>query len=308
MGNFNIRQLPMNTASDKSAKDNNFRGLTVAGNVVYMTKGSGGNGIDTVYFLDTSGTACPTTTAGGGVGIPAPGASLPAVSGFTSPTYSTNDTALGLTKKNPGLTPTNMCVLNGFPTDLAKNAGDASDYPFGLWFANPTTLYVADEGSGNNAFSAAANTYTAAAASLSAGLQKWIFDGTEWKLAYTIQNGLNLGIPYSVADDATGNSYPTGDNTYVDSSGKVQTGPWTPAIDGLRNLTGRVNRNGTVSLWATTSTVSWSGDQGADPNGLVAVTDTLSATTLPTGESFSTVVAPTYGQVVRGVSFTPGTK
>ena len=165
-----------------------------------------------------------------------------------------------------------------------------------------------NEGSGDNAFSPATNTYTAAAASTTAGLQKWVFDGTAWKLAYTIQNGLNLGVPYSVANDAKGNSYPTGDNTYVDSKGKVQTGPWAPATDGLRNLTGRVNANGTVSLWATTSTVSWSGDQGADPNGLVAVTDNLSATTLPAGESFSTVVAPTYGQVVRGVSFTPGTK
>jgi len=88
----------------------------------------------------------------------------------------------------------------------------------------------------------------------------------------------------------------------------VQTGPWAPATDGLRNLTGQVNANGAVSLWATTSTVSWSGDQGADPNGLVAVTDNLSATPLPAGESFSTVVAPTYGQVVRGVSLTPVTK
>jgi hypothetical protein len=69
-----------------------------------------------------------------------------------------------------------------------------------------------------------------------------------------------------------------------------------------------VKANGTVTLWATTSTVSWSGDQGADPNGLMSVTDQLSATTPPAGESFSTVVAPTYGQVVRGVSFTPGTR
>ena len=49
-------------------------------------------------------------------------------------------------------------------------------------------------------------------------------------------------------------------------------------------------------------------EQGADPNALVSVTDDLSATTLPAGDGFSTVVAPTYGQVVRGVSFTPGTR
>jgi hypothetical protein len=167
-------------------------------------------------------------------------------------------------------------MLNGFPTDLARSATDASDYPFGIWFADPTTLYVADEGSGDNTFSTTTNTYTAAGASTTAGLQKWVFDGTAWRLAYTIQNGLSLGTPYSVAKDAEDHSYPTGDNTYVDSKGQVHTGPWTPATDGLRNLTGRVNANGTVTLWATTSTVSWSGDQGADPNAVVSVTDDLS--------------------------------
>ena len=45
-----------------------------------------------------------------------------------------------------------MCVLKGFPTALAANATDASDYPFGIWFANPTTLYVADEGAGDNTY------------------------------------------------------------------------------------------------------------------------------------------------------------
>jgi hypothetical protein len=55
-----------------------------------------------------------------------------------------------------------------------------------------------------------------------------------------------------------------------------------------------------------TSTVSGSGDQGADPNQLVAINDRQSATMLPAGESFHTVMAPRYGRVVRGVSLTPG--
>jgi hypothetical protein len=88
---------------------------------LYYTKGSGSNGVDTVYFVDTTGTACPS-----GSGLPIPGASLPTASDLT---YNTNDPALGLT---------------------AKNSTDASDYPFGLWFANPYTLYVADEGAGDN--------------------------------------------------------------------------------------------------------------------------------------------------------------
>ena len=49
------------------------------------------------------------------------------------------------------------------------------------------------------------------------------------------------------------------------------------------------------------------GDQGADPNKVVAITDRLGAQTLPAGESFRTLEAARSGQVLRGVSFTPGT-
>lgn len=92
--------------------------------------------------------------------------------------------------------------------------------------------------------------------------------------AYVLHAGLQqLGTPYTVV------GYPT-------------TGlPWSPATDGLRNLTGRVNGDGTVTIWAITSTVSGGGDQGADPNKLVTITDQLSATNLSTGESFNTVEA-----------------
>ena len=76
---------------------------------------------------------------------------------------------------------------------------------------------------------------------------------------------------------------------------------------GSSNLTGQVNRDGTVSIWAVTSTVSGGGDQGADPNQLVEITDSLKATAAPSWEQFHTVVPALYDQVVRGVSFTPGT-
>jgi hypothetical protein len=78
---------------------------------------------------------------------------------------------------------------------------------------------------------------------------------------------------------------------------------------GLRNLTGVVNHDdGTVTLWATTSTSSASGDQGADPNKVVRITDVVAATTLTgpvAAESFSTVAGPTYGVVYRGVAYYP---
>ena len=43
-----------------------------------------------------------------------------------------------------------------------------------------------------------------------------------------------------------------------------------------------------------------------DPNQLVSVIGQLDATSLPAWETFQTVVPAAYDQVVRGVSFTPG--
>ena len=62
-----------------------------------------------------------------------------------------------------------------------------------------------------------------------------------------------------------------------------------------------------MTIWGVTSTVSGGGDQGGDPNQLVAITDPLTATAPAPGEAFRTVIAPAFGKVVRGVSFTPGT-
>jgi hypothetical protein len=280
VGSFNITQL--GDKPDKIGKDTNFRGLTISNNVVYLTKGSGGNGVNTVYFIDTSGfnpagvtLACPN-----GVGVPAVMATLP-----TAP-IAYNAAVL----QTKGVTPYNMCILKGFPTALKSTTA----FPFGVWFANATTVYVADEGNGTNTYDAPTNTYTAAAAQTTAGLQKWVFSNGSWSPAYTLQAGLDLGTPYTVEN------YPTGNNP--------ATGlPWSPATDGLRNLTGRVNEDGTATIWAITSTVSGSGDQGADPNKLVVITDSLSATTLPAGESFKTVRTARFAEVLRGVSFTPGT-
>ena len=271
-GSFNVTQL--GDKADKIGKDTNFRGLTIYNNVVYFTKGSGGNGVNTVYFIDTTGNACPD-----GTGVPEPGAALPASPIAYDPSL----------LQTEGVTPYNMCVLQGFPTQLAKTS---TAFPFGLWFANADTLYVADEGDGSATYDPSTGTYTDAAGQTTAGLQKWVFNGTTWSLAYTLSAGLNLGTPYPVA------GYPAGDNP-------VTGLPWAPATDGLRNLTGRVNRDGSVTIYAVTSTVSGSGDQGADPNKLVAITDQLSATSPAAGEQFVTVRSAGAGQVLRGVSFTP---
>jgi hypothetical protein len=234
LGSFSIAQYGY--AADKAGKDNNFRGLTIYNNTVYVAKGSGSNGINTVYQVGTAGTL-PT----------------------------------------PATIPVPIKILPGFPTTLAKAAG--AQNPFGLFFANPTTLYVADEGDG---------TAADAASSPNAGLQKWILSNGTWSRAYVMQKGLNLGQPYSVAN------YPTTLN---------------PATDGLRNITGGVNTDGTVTIWAVTSTISASGDQGADPNKLLMITDVLANTNpaLAASETFSDIRDAQYGEVLRGVSFTPGT-
>jgi hypothetical protein len=273
LASFNITQL--GDPHDKIGKDDNFRGLTIFNNVVYYTKGSGGNGVNTVYFVDPTLTICNDSN---GVGLPPANAVLP-----TAPmTYNPNDL------QTLGLDPNNMCILKGFPTALKST----SSFPFGIWFADANTLYVADEGNGDNTYSN--GLYTGAASQTTAGLQKWIFDSVagQWNLAYVLQSGLQLGVPYTVS------GYPTGNNS--------ATGlPWSPGTDGLRNITGVVNQDGTATIFAITSTVSGNGDQGADPNQLVVITDNVSATSLPPNEKFKTLRTAGFAEALRGVVFTP---
>lgn len=47
-----------------------------------------------------------------------------------------------------------------------------------------------------------------------------------------------------------------------------------------------------MTIWGTTSTNSNSGDAGADPNEVVAITDLLGATSLPNSEDFGVLEGP----------------
>ncbi|GGG66973.1 hypothetical protein [Edaphobacter dinghuensis] len=290
VASFSVTQL--GDAADKVGKDDNFRGMTLYNNVLYVTKGSGGNGVNTVYFVDTTGKACPAGSATPGVGLPIPGAPLPTTN--LAPTY---NSATGLES--------NMCILAGFPTVSNKTSNPVA-YPFGLWFADATTLYVADEGDGVNTYDPNSNSYTdAAGPTNTGGLQKWIFNSSTqtWQLAYTLTTGLNLGTPYTVA------GFPTGYNNGTDGTNL----PWAPATDGLRNIIGTIVGNRiqgySVVIWAVSSTVSGNGDQGADPNKLYLITDRLSNTSAAVAahETFTDLRDAANGEVLRGVSFTPGT-
>jgi len=242
VGQYSITQ--QGYPADKTAKDNNFRGETVYNNTLYVSKGSGSNGIDTAYQVGTTG-------------------SLPTGS------------------SNP------ITVLPGFNTALAKTDTD-TPHPFGMWFANSTTLYVADEGSG------ASTDFGATPTTQAGGLDKYSLVNGVWSLDYELKGSL-IGSSYTVAGSGA-------------VCGGLSACSLTTTADGLRNLTGQVNANGTVTLYAVTSTEgSVLGDAGADPNQIVSITDTLADTSAGqvAGENYKVLDTAALGQVYRGVAVAP---
>ena len=250
----------ISVSGDKPGKDTNFRGLTIFDNTLYVAKGSGGNGINTVYQLGTAGTLPTTANAPSG--------------GTVNEPYT---------------------ILPGFPSTTASTASSGGDYPFGIWFANSTTLYVCDEGdlvyTPNQTINGKVNVADAGTLA-TAGLQKWVLTtpaggSPTWVREYVIQNGLNIGVPYNVW------GYPSS---------------IAPATGGCRNITGTVNWDGTATIYAITSTISQNGDNGADPNKVVVVTDRISDTQLSTDwflDTFFTVRDAHAGEAYRGVAFAP---
>jgi hypothetical protein len=247
-------------SGDKPGKDTNFRGLTIFDDTLYVAKGSGGNGVNTVYQLGTPG-VLPTTA--------------------NAPTG--------------GLVNEPETILPGFPDTSASTASPGGAYPFGMWFANSTTLYVCDEGdlafTANQTINGQVNVADAGTLA-TAGLQKWVLatptnGSPTWTREYVIQNGLDLGVPYSVRD------YPA----------SIE-----PATGGCRNITGVINRDGTATIYAITSTISQNGDNGADPNKLVVVTDRISDTLPATDhylDRFITIRSARAGEAFRGVAQAP---
>lgn len=102
--------------ADKTGKDDNFRGLFVGPDgTMYITKGSGSNGVNTVYQV-------------GATGALANGGQLP---------------------QNAAIT-----IVPGFPTALAASTPPATItgvvFPFSVWIpaSNPSIMFVSDEGDG----------------------------------------------------------------------------------------------------------------------------------------------------------------
>jgi hypothetical protein len=242
---FSLSQLPdpaspgHNYAADKTGKDDNFRGLTVFNNTLYVSKGSGSNGVDTVYQV-------------GAAGALANGGSI----------------------SNAAIT-----ILPGFNTLSEKVAEStthpvATPHPFGMWFGDASTLFVADEGDG-------VRLGVAGKVTTFAGLQEWKLSNGVWSLSQTFQSGL-------VGQVSTPNGL-----------------TWQVEEDGLRNLTGKRNADGSFTLYATTSTVSdeLTHDLGADPNEIVSITIGSDSTAFNT--AFTVFESAAAGERFGGVAIAP---
>jgi hypothetical protein len=147
--------------------------------------------------------------------------------------------------------------------------------PENYFFANATTLYVADSGapkSDNNGSGGSAQGLS------DGGLQKWTYNGSTWVLDYTLSAGLLNFVP----------------DTTACTSNEVNCG-----TTGLIGLAGEVVGN-TVELFATNATL---GD--LDQTYLYGIDDSLSALTLPGSESFTVLDTAVSDTLIRGVAFAP---
>lgn len=264
-------------STKQHVKDNNWRGIGIFNGNLYVSKGSGGNGDDGVFQVHN----------GTGDGVPAGG------------TANAITQLLGTQATNP---------ITGASSPLT---------PFGFFFADANTLYVADEGNSTITTSVAggrtiatsvdntgATIFTDLVSDPLAGLQKWSLIGGVWTLDYVLRDGLRL----NEAEDVPGYPVPT-------------------FTTGLRNITGRVNGDGTVTIYAITAQTSAISGGEPDPTKLVAITDVLAATALPVHgddrrdhdngdrdrddddgdhlETFVILQASRTGEVLRGVALAP---
>jgi DNA/RNA endonuclease G (NUC1) len=140
--------------------------------------------------------------------------------------------------------------------------------PVSYFFANSTTLYVADSGFPKN--DSATNDPNGVTLG-NGGLQKWVLSGGTWSLKYTL--GLQNGLPLVPNSSASG-------------------------VSGLYGLTGKVVGS-EVLLYATTYSIT-----DLDQTYLFGFTDFLDATTNP-GTSFMQLAMAPVDSNFKGVAFAP---
>jgi hypothetical protein len=172
---------------------------------------------------------------------------------------------------------TGVQELTGSPTSLstptpitAGNNGKTGKNevfysPEGFYFANPTTLYVADTG------------VPKAGSVGDGGIQKWILNGSSWTLAYTLTPS-NFLTPSAVATATSGES-------------------------GFEAITGQIV-GGNVDLYAVSYTVGDDNPDGLYSIADTLSDTTQSQVTGETFNEIETA-AGNGGQVFKGVSFAP---
>jgi hypothetical protein len=213
--------------------------LTVS---VDSTEGSSKYNIDRIGTLGALGTP-PTTT------LNAPPTALSGINGAIS-------------------------LANGNGNAINGSTGSVYLSPENYFYANATTLYVADSGDPKNGSSSGS---AGAQNDGDGGLQKWSLVNGTWTLDYTLSAGLNLVL--------NGNDGAT-----------VAHG-----VSGLYGLTGKVV-GGQVELFATSYVLS-----DTDQTYLYGITDTLSSTSASqvSGETFTTLEDAPADASFKGVSFAP---
>jgi hypothetical protein len=171
-----------------------------------------------------------------------------------------------------------ITLSNGNGNTLNGSSGAAYLSPENFFYADATTLYVADSGDPKNGSTAGTGSLGGPGAGGlgDGGLQKWSLINGTWQLDYTLSAGLGL-----VAND---------DNT---STGH--------GVSGLLGLTGKVV-NGYVELFATSYVM---GD--TDQTYLYGISDVLGDTQASqvSGETFTTLEAAPADTDFRGVAFAP---
>jgi len=240
-GSTSATPITGNDAGGGAAQDT--RDVQIVNGQLYVSVDSndGANNRDYIGSLGTAGNP-PTSLANNG-----------------------NGPALAVGTTSTGKVTITAATTNGINSTSGANS-KINLSPESYFFANSTTVYIADSGDPKNN----SNTPTGKGTSIGdGGLQKWTFNGTSWVLDYTLAGGLNL-----VA------------NTNTDGT------------SGLYGLTGEVI-GGQVELFVTNYTLS-----DLDPTFLYGITDQLSATTNP-GEEFTELAAAPADSNFKGVSFAP---
>jgi len=187
----------------------------------------------------------------------------------TPPTTTLNMQPTALAGINGAIT-----LSNGNGNAINGSTGSVYLSPENYFYANSTTLYVADSGDPKNGSSSGS---AGAQNAGDGGLQKWSLVNGTWNLDYTLSTGLNLVL--------NGND-----------GANVEHG-----VSGLFGLTGKVV-GGQVELFATSYVLS-----DTDQTYLYGITDTLSYTSASQAntETFTTLEDAPADSDFKGVSFAP---